>query len=146
MKSLVRAIGAAAILLMAGVPQVQAQITGPIKFTTAFPFAVGHSTVPAGSYTIARDDDASGIFLLTGAHIGVLFLTTETEARQAPTKTEIVFRHYGEEYVLKDIFVEGSTAGAESIVAEAELHASKHGHSKGDVRVSALRVDPSKDR
>lgn len=146
MKSVVRSVGAAAILLFAGVPQVHAQVTGPITFTTTFPFAVGHATVPAGSYTIAPDDDAPGVFQLTGAHIGVLFLATEAEARQTPAKTEIVFMRYGEEYVLKDIFVEGSATGAESIVGEAERHASKRGESKSEHRVSALRANPSKDR
>src|SRR5207248_1807133 len=56
MKSFVRSIGmAAGLLLLAGVPQARAQVTGSIQFTTTFPFAVGYATVPAGTYTLRPD-------------------------------------------------------------------------------------------
>jgi hypothetical protein len=146
MKSFVRSIGiAAGLLLIAGVPQASAQVTGSIQFTTTFPFAVGYATVPAGTYTVRPDDDDQSILWLTGDHVGVLFLTDNIEAGQTPAKSEIVFNRYGNDYVLKDIFMEGSGTGAEAMPAEAERHAAKHGDAKGDYRVAALRVNASKD-
>ena len=137
---------AAGVLLLAGVPQARAQVTGPIQFTTTFPFAVGYATVPAGTYTVRPDDDDQSILLLTGSHVGVLFLADNIQTRQTPSKTEIVFNRYGDGYVLKDIWMEGSNTGAEALPAEAERHAAKHGDAKGDYRVAALRVDTSKDQ
>jgi hypothetical protein len=146
MKSLVRRIGiAAGLLLTAGVPQARAQVTSAVQFTTSFPFAVGYATVPAGTYTIRRDDDDPSILLLTGEHVGVLFLTDNIESRDAAAKTEIVFDRYGDGYVLKDIWMEGSTTGAEAMRAEAERHVAKHADAKSNYRVAALRVDTSKD-
>jgi hypothetical protein len=146
MKSSVRSIGmVAALLLFASVQQARAQMTGPIQFTTTFPFAVGYATVPAGTYTIRPDDDDQSILLLTGEHVGVLFLTDNVQTRQTPSKSEIVFKRFGDGYVLKDVWMEGSDTGAEARPAEAERHAAKHGDAKGDYRVAALRMDTSKD-
>ena len=146
MKSFVRSIGmAAGVLLLAGAQQARAQVTGPIQFTTTFPFAVGSVTVPAGTYTVRPDDDNPSIMLLTGGNVGVLFLVDNIETRQAPSKSEVVFKRYGDGYVLKDVWVEGSDAGVEAAPVEAEQHAAKHGDPKGDYRVAALRVNASKD-
>lgn len=76
----------------------------------------------------------------------MLFLADNIETRQTPSKTEIVFNRYGDGYVLKDIWMEGSNTGAEATPAEAERRAAKHGDAKGDYRVAALGVDTSKHR
>jgi hypothetical protein len=147
MKSFVRSIGVAAgLLLLIGVRQAGAQVTDAIEFTTTFPFAVGYANVPAGTYTIRPDDDDPGILRLTGTHVAVLFLTDSIESRQPPAKTEVVFKRYGDGYVLKDVWEEGSNTGAEAIAAEAEKHVAKTGAAKSDYRVAALRVGQSKDR
>jgi hypothetical protein len=140
MKLFVRSMGlAAGFLLLAGVQQARAQITDQVEFTTTFPFTVGYANVPAGTYSIRPDSDTTGILELSGAHVGVLFLTDAKETSRPSAKTEIVFQRYGEGYVLKDIFVEGSTTGAEALAAEAEKHLAKHGQSKGEHRVAARK-------
>jgi hypothetical protein len=140
MKSLVRSIGiAGGILVLAGVQNASAQITDPVEFTTAFPFTVGYATVPAGSYTIRPDSDDPAIFELTGAHGSVLFQAQNTEARETPAKTEIVFKRYGDGYVLKDIWLEGSTSGAEAIVVEGEKHLAKRQSTPTEEHVEARK-------
>ena len=147
MRSIVRSIGiAAGLLLLTGVQPARAQVTDAIQFTTTFPFAVGYATVPAGSYTVRPDDDDPSMLVLTGGHVGVLFATDNIQTRQAPSKSEIVFTRFGDSYVLKDIWLDGSNTGAEARAAEAERHAAKHGDAKAEHRVAALRVDTSKDR
>lgn len=139
MTSLVRSIGiAGGILVLAGVQNASALITDTVEFTTSFPFTVGSATVPAGSYTIRPDDDNPKILLLTGAHTAVFFETDNAEAREMPSKTEVVFKRYGDGYVLKDIWMAGSNSGAESVAAEAERHVAR-GESKGDYRVGARK-------
>jgi hypothetical protein len=141
MRSLVRSIGVAGgILLLAGVQNASAQITGPVEFTTSFPFTVGNATVPAGSYTIRPDDTDPQILELTGAHGAVFFQTDYAEAPQTPSKTEVVFKRYGHAYVLKNIWVVGSTSGAETTAVEGERHALKRGASAGEQRVAGRQT------
>ena len=125
---MVRSIGiAAGSLLLAGVQNASAQIVYPVEFTTSFPFTVGNASVPAGSYTIRPDDDDPAILELKGAHTFVLFQTENAVARETPAKTEVVFKRYGDGYVLKDIWLAGSNDGAETMSVERERHAAKHG-------------------
>ena len=141
MRSLIRSIGiAGGILLLAGVQNASAQITGPVEFTTSFPFTVGNAMVPAGSYTITPDDTDPQILELTGAHVSVFFQTDYAEAPQTPSKTEIVFKRYGGAYVLKNIWVVGSTSGAETTAVEGERHVLKRGGSASEQRVAGRQT------
>jgi hypothetical protein len=148
MRSLVRSIGiAGGLLMLAGVQNASAQIAYPVEFTTSFPFTVGAATVPAGSYTIRPDDDNPEMLLLTGSRASVFFQTENKDARQMPSKTEVVFNRYGDKYVLKDIWVEGETSGAESMAAEGERHMAKHPGSNSEQRVAARKTsETSKGR
>jgi hypothetical protein len=140
MRSLVRSIGiAGGILVLAGVQNASAQITDTVEFTTSFPFTVGYASVPAGSYTIRPDSDNPEILELTGAHTAVLFQTKNAEAREMPSKTEVVFKRYGNGYVLKDIWVEGSTQGAETMEVESERHVAKAPGAKAEQRVAGRK-------
>jgi len=121
MRSLVRSIGIAlGVLIFAGVQNASAQIIDPVEFTTSFPFTVGNTTVPAGSYTIRPDDDNPQIFELMGKDASALFQVQGADVRAIPSKTEVVFSRYGNTYVLKSIWVEGSTSGVETVSGEGE--------------------------
>jgi hypothetical protein len=141
MKSLIQSIGIAiGIVMLAGVPRASAQIASDqVEFTTTFAFTVGNATVPAGSYTIREAGDEPGVLMLTGTHASVLFLTQATEARETPTKTEVVFTRYGNGYVLKDIWMEGSNTGAETVSSEAERRVSKAADARGEHRIAARK-------
>jgi hypothetical protein len=148
MTSLVRCIGVAGgILVLAGGQNASAQIAYPVEFTTSFAFTVGNSNMPAGSYTITPDDDNPAILELTGAHASVLFPTENLQARETPSKTEVVFKRYGDGYVLKDIWIGGSNSGAETVAVEGERHAAKQHGSEGEQHVAARpKSDTSKSR
>src|ERR1700752_4748305 len=140
MKSFVRSIGiAGGILLLAGIQNASAQITNPIEFTTTFPFPVGNATMPAGAYTIRPDDDDQAFFQLTGKHVSVLFQTENASAKagQPAAKTEVVFKRYGDAYILKSVWLEGSETGAQTLPQEGERHVAKHGSSPTEQRVAA---------
>jgi hypothetical protein len=51
-----------------------------------------------------------------------------------------VFKRYGTGYVLKDVFLAGSSNGAETIPAEGERHAAKHGGPQQEERVTAKKT------
>jgi hypothetical protein len=148
MRSLVRSLGiAGGLLVLAGVQNASAQIADPVEFTTSFPFTVGYATVPAGSYTIRPDDDNPQILELSGPRGTVLFQTENAQARQTPSKTEVVFKRYGAGYVLKDIWIEGSDTGAEAVPVEAEKHVAKNQAAQSEQRVAARKkADTAKNR
>ena len=140
MRSLVRSIGIAlGVLIFAGVQNASAQIVDPVEFTTSFPFTAGNTTVPAGTYTIRPDDDNPQIFELMGKNASALFQVQAADARAIPSKTEVVFSRYGNTYVLKSIWVEGSASGVETMSVEGERHAAKAAGTKSEQRVAAKR-------
>jgi hypothetical protein len=140
MRAVFRSIGiAGGILVLAGVQNASAQITNSVEFTTSFPFTVGNTTVPPGSYTIRPDDDDPNILQLTGAHADVLFQTENKAQESILAKTEVTFNRYGDGYVLKGIQVEGSDIGYVTIPVEGERHVTKRGASKGEQRVAARK-------
>jgi hypothetical protein len=135
-----RSLGiAAGMVVLAGIQNASAQVTNAVEFNTPFPFTVGYATVPAGSYTIRPDDDNPAVFELTGAHESVLFEANSASARETPSKSEVVFKRYGDRYVLKDIWVDGSKTGAETTTVEAERHAAKRHPLEGEQRVEARK-------
>jgi hypothetical protein len=140
MRSVLCSIGlAAGILVFGGVQNASADINDTLEFTTSFPFTVGQSTVPAGTYTITPDDDNPKFLLLTGGRTSVFFQTDDKETNEPRSRTEVVFNEYDGGYVLKNIWVAGSRSGAESVTAEGELHMAKHGQSKSQQHVAATK-------
>ena len=140
MRSFVRSLGiAGGFLVLAGVQNASAQVTDTVEFTTSFPFTVGHATVPAGSYTIKPDDDNPEFLQLRGTHTAVLFQTRNAQARETPSTTEVVFKRYGDGYVLKDIWVEGSNEGAETMAVEGAQHVAKDRDAEGEQRVAGRK-------
>jgi hypothetical protein len=127
------------IILLAGMRTVSAQIQYPVEFTTAFPFTVGYATVPAGTYTIKPDDDNPEILELSGGRVGVFFQTNNAAATAPVAKSEVVFKRYGDTYVLKSVWVDGSNTGAESVAAEGERHATKTHGAESEQRVAARK-------
>jgi hypothetical protein len=141
MTSLIRSIGiAGGLLVLVGVQNASAQIENGVDFTTPFPFTVGSTTVPAGSYVVKQDDDNPNLLQLTGKGVAVFFETNGAQSRQTPSKTEVVFSRYGDRYVLKDIWVDGSDTGFESVAGEGERHLAKKYASAREERVSARRI------
>jgi hypothetical protein len=69
----------------------------------------------------------------------VLFQANGVDARETPSTSEVVFKRYGDGYVLKDVWVEGSNIGAEATSVEGERHAAKTGDSQGEQRVAATK-------
>jgi hypothetical protein len=114
-----------------------------VEFTTTFPFTVGYGTVPAGSYTIRPDDDNLEILQLQGKDTTVFFQAQNLEALKTADQTEVVFKHYGDTFVLKDIWIAGSNTGAETLASEGERHAVKQYGSATEERVPARKHAPA---
>lgn len=128
-----------AVATFSGAALSYAQVTDPVEFTTDFAFTVGNTTMPAGKYEIRRDTDNGSVYRIDSRknHVGTLFEVEGTSMNKAPAQSEVVFKRYGEGYVLKSVWEEGSTEGVQAVMTEAERHHAKNGmptehHVKAD--------------
>ena len=129
---------AAGIVHLAGVYNASAQIENQLDFTTSFAFTVGNATVPAGRYTITPVEDDPWVLELKGGRTSVLIETQSATPKEVPPKNEIVFQRYGDQYVLKNIWTEGSETGYVTEPAVREWHISRHhGGPPTESRVAA---------
>jgi hypothetical protein len=75
-----------------------------------FDFSVGDSTLPAGEYTaspvFAGNRTVLAIRSLDG-HQQIIVQTSAAETAKTPNENKMVFRHYGDQYFLSRIWVEG---------------------------------------
>jgi hypothetical protein len=132
---------------VSGVSLAHAQVTDPVEFTTSFPFTVGNTTMPAGSYEIRRDTDNGTVYRIQSSkkHIGTLFEVEGTSVTRPPKQTEVIFKRYGNGYVLKSVWEEGSTEGVETVMVEAERHHIKDGGTPTEHHVAAKHAKASTD-
>jgi len=94
---------AAALVALCTAASAQAQIAEEITFTTAFPFAVGKTMLPAGSYTIRPMEVSPSILEITNRTVAVLVPTENVVEGQAHAKPEVVFKRQGDHYALSEV-------------------------------------------
>lgn len=142
MKSLLhRAMRVAAVLVLAVPAPAVAQIDGSIEFKTSFRFSLGTTTVGAGRYTITATENST-MLELKGEGTSVLFAADSADCAVAPM-TELVFDRDGDRYVLKNIWIGGSTTGYAVAPAAAEVATPSEGVSN-EHRVPARKRAPAR--
>jgi hypothetical protein len=132
---------------VSGAALAHAQVTDPVEFTVPFSFTVGNTTMPPGKYEIRRDLDNGAVYRIDAikGHVGTLFEVEPTSMSKAPAKSEVVFKRYGQGYVLKSVWEEGSNDGIQTIVAEAERHHVKGGGTVTETHVPTKHAKSSTD-
>lgn len=113
-------------LIAASASRAQAQIVDPIKADIPFGFHVGEKLLPAGEYTITekypglmeiqRDDGKEAAF----------FATTDSQQRQGPKASELIFNKYGNETFLSRIEERGSLDDAVLLKSKLEKKAERN--------------------
>src|SRR5262245_22731036 len=131
------------LVVLAGVHDANAQIENALAFTTSFPFVVGNTTLPAGSYTITPADDDPQVLEVRGGSASVIVLTESAQREQATSKDEVVFSQYGDRYVLKSIWTAGSEYGYTTENALGERRAAKRSGATSESRVTARKTASS---
>jgi len=114
-----------AVALVLGIypSKAQAQVVGDLEVKIPFQFQAGNAKLPAGEYRIHVVGDSNLTVMRISAaddSTSTFFQVTETEAKSAPTKTELIFNKYGDQYFLAKVFEEGSASGSEAIESRAE--------------------------
>jgi hypothetical protein len=125
-----------------GAGSASAQVTSPVTFKTWFPFTINHKTMPAGSYELRPVDQSPSVLELTSVHgrLGMFFEVENVEERanQPAPRSEIVFLRFGDQYLMKDIWVEGEATGAETPGKIDERHVAANMGAPTEVRVAAV--------
>jgi hypothetical protein len=145
MKEMIRRPLLTLILLGAIVPiTAGVQITSRVTFSTTFPFTVGNTKFPPGSYSIKPLDDDSEIMEISSADgkTSALFETLAAELPKTPSKGEVVFKKYGDSYVLSEIYEPGSKTGAMTIKSHAERQHAKKSGTPSKESVSTTKTNP----
>jgi hypothetical protein len=105
------------IALLSAMP-LAAQVAYSVKFTTPFPFYVGDTRMPSGSYFLTQPEDLNNAVAVVksedgrhSAFIGV----TPTQSLEPPRQSKVIFEKYGDTLYFNRVLLDGDTYG---IVAE----------------------------
>jgi hypothetical protein len=100
-----------------------AQVAYGVKFTAPFPFYVGNTQMPSGSYSLTQPDALFNKIVqvksedgLHSAYINVI----PTESLEPPRQSKVVFERYGDTLYFDRVILQGDPDGiaAESTKAE----------------------------
>jgi hypothetical protein len=113
------------LLLMAGSAIAQTiHVHGNIPFN----FAVGNKTFPAGAYDVDTIASADAKLLLLRAQDGrssMIVGSNSAAALKRAEKTKLVFNHYGNQYFLAEVWVEGAISGRQLQTSSREKELAK---------------------
>ncbi len=111
--------------LAACAPGMHAQSSYPVaRADIPFAFHYGTRTLPAGVYTLRMT--ANNIMAMQGAPGNTsLGIVLRADADTQPGRSELVFRHQGTEFLLRDVWVPGHNIHL--VCPQAKLKSAKHG-------------------
>ncbi len=93
--------------LVLGINIASAQVPDKIAFTANNPFMVGHSTMPAGKYTVRAEDSLSVIDIAAPTGETIHVLAQAAQLRAPAPKTEVEFADRGGTLYLTAIRIAG---------------------------------------
>lgn len=131
------------LLLILTVVSAVAQSSRSKVTNIPFSFTVGGKTLPAGQYTIERHQKQSENIWLVQSRDGrssVLVNTQSVRSYEPQDKGKLVFRRYGSQYFLSQIWSEGATSGRELRVSRSKSDVAKN-EGEGETVVVTIGAD-----
>jgi len=115
------------LVALSGLMAAQSLSQSTVKADVPFDFMVNNRIIPAGECVIgaASMDSPALVIRNAEARKSALSASSRQESRKAADSTVLVFKHYGDQYFLSSIRLEGSNVTYElpESRAEAELRA-----------------------
>ena len=109
-----------------------------------FDFSAGGEKLPAGKYWISRAQQSNGDTVVqirsTDLHSNLVRFTIPVLASAPAKNSSLVFRRYGEEYFLAEIWPMGSETGRELPKTRAERELARKAQDSGVAAVNAPAV------
>jgi hypothetical protein len=134
------------LMLALAVVSVQAQTRNRIEVQIPFAFQIGDKTLPAGDYSIKQlSQDTLAIESLNGDErvVAPAAGRVEQNPNAKPSTEKLVFRQYGEQYFLAQVWMTRGASGRELNKTDAERNAAselklaRHGAKPKTIEVSA---------
>src|SRR4030095_8731159 len=93
-----------------GVVSAHANPAGPVKANIPFDFTVANKTLPAGAYTVVPMTTPNVLLIRhEDGRAAAIVITNPMPARQEQGQTKLVFRRYGDQYFLAQVWTEGDS-------------------------------------
>jgi len=119
-----------------------AQAGRQFTVTIPFNFYVAGKTLPAGQYHVRRStEDSEGLVLRgTDGRTGLFVLTRGIQNKEVQQESKLVFRRYGDQYFLGEVWISGRSTGRELPSSRKERltkqESAKHGGNPEKVAVA----------
>lgn len=129
-----------ALLALAG--SAHAQAIAVVEAKIPFDFVVENHKLPAGEYRIEPVFKGRLDRLMIRRRDGgavTTVLTMPSQAKELQTETRLIFRRYGNEYFLSQIWTSGQKLGRELFVGRSEEEAAKQNGAEKKVVVVAAK-------
>jgi hypothetical protein len=126
MNNLAKLISKIGLISLLSVLPLAAQVGNGVKFTTPFPFYVGDTKMPSGSYSLTQPDDLNfqvGIIRSEDGKHNAAFGVNPTDYPQTPNQSKVVFQRYGGNLYLNKVIVQGYETGMVALQTKAEKKA-----------------------
>jgi hypothetical protein len=102
------------ILMVLSAVSANAQRGGSFVAKVPFAFTVSGKTLPAGEYLFARGTQASSEVVSIRSRDGGAFAQTKpVQTQDIREKSQVIFKRYGDQYFLFQIWVSGKSFGRE---------------------------------
>ena len=80
-----------------------------VRVDVPFAFSVNNQVLPAGSYEIVQNDNTSMLTIRNQSdRKSTIFGVSTTEERRVPAEAKLVFKRYGDQYFLSQIWTRDS--------------------------------------
>jgi hypothetical protein len=126
MNNLAKLISKIGLVSLLSVLPLAAQVGNGVKFTAPFPFYVGDTKMPSGSYSLTQPDDLNFQVAIIRSEDGkhdAAFGVNPTEDPKTPNQSKIVFERYGDHLYLNKVIVQGYETGMVALQTKAEKKA-----------------------
>jgi hypothetical protein len=128
MNNLGRLITKIGLISLLSVLPLAAQVGNGVKFTAPFPFYVGDTKLPSGSYSHTQPEDLDFQVALIrsadGSHSAIIAVNP-TDSLQTPSQSTVIFKKYGDNLYLNRVIVEGEDTGMVALSTKAEKKAAE---------------------
>ena len=121
------------VLGMLATVSAHAQSGKQFTVTIPFDFSVGGKDLSAGQYRVGPATQTSGEGLVlrrTDGRAGVFVLSSRIQTEAAQQESKLVFRRYGNQYFLEEIWSQGDSTGNQVEESRAERKLEKDGATR----------------
>jgi hypothetical protein len=111
------------VLSILSVVPLTAQVGNGVEFKAPFPFYVGNTKMPAGSYMLTEPSDLDFHVIVVRSSDGRIRAATGvegTQSLQAQRQTAVIFEEFGNNLYLDRVLLEGDTSGVMVLPTKTE--------------------------